>query len=225
MNDSKTIYNYIGIGLRLLLVCLLLGGLQIISASYLFADSIKEDNIHVKKWNKFATDLYQLHQLQIKDKNITIKSKKGGYATQKEFYLEKEYYDENNNLLTRIAWELENPENMHVIEVFIYNKKSQVIRDYSAAYLPTYRNAPVQTLISLHQYNKGLHAFRSFDASNNRILERCEGKYGLKKIAFMFDEDELYELIGDKNGFMSTQDYKLCFDNLQQTAGQYLNPR
>ncbi|MFV1983745.1 MAG: hypothetical protein ACC657_09425 [Thiohalomonadales bacterium] len=188
------------------------------------AESMKEDNVHVRKWNNFATDLYELHKKQTANKKITLKSKKGGYATNKEFYLEKEYFDEQGKLLSRIAWELENPENIHVIEVFIYNKDDKVIRDYSAAFLPEYRNAPVQTLISLHQYNKGLHAFRSFDASGDRILERCEGKYNGKEISFMLDEDELYELMGDKKGFMYSQDYKLCLDNLQEDLGKYLSP-
>lgn len=190
-----------------------------------FADSMKEDNVHVRKWNKFATDLYELHKKQIANKKITIKSKKGGYANNKDFYLEKEHYDEQGKLLSRIAWEIAKPDNIHVIEIYIYNDKGDVIRDYSAAFLPVYRNAPVQTLISLHHYNDGLHAFRSFDASGDRILERCEGKYKGKEISFMLDEDELYELIDDENGFMYSKDYKLCFDNLQETLGKYLTPQ
>lgn len=189
------------------------------------ANSIKEDNIHVKTWNKFATDLYEYHKQQIKGKTITIKSKKGGYATNKEFYLEKEYYDTNNKLLSRLSWEVAKPDNLHVIEIFIYNKKNQLVRDYTAAYLPLYRNAPVQTLISFHQYNKDLHAFRSFDASGDRVLERCEGIYDRKEISFLLDEDDLYALLGDNNGLMYSTDYKLCFDGLQEDLGQYLKPQ
>ncbi len=190
-----------------------------------FAAKMTEDNVHVRKWNQFAVDLHELHKKNIANKKITVKSKKGGYATKKEFYLEKEHYDEQGKLLSRIAWELDKPDNIHVIEIFIYNNDGKIIRDYSAAFLPDYRNAPVQTLISLHQYNDGLHAFRSFDATGDRILERCEGKYKSKEISFMLDEDELYELMGDENGFMYSNEYKLCFDNLQEEAGKYLNPQ
>lgn len=206
-------------------VTLLTGILFVFSISEAMAAGMKEDNVHVRKWNKFANDLNELHKKQIANKEITIKSKKGGYATNKEFYVEKEYYDKQGKLLSRIAWEIEKPENIHVVEIFIYNKDSKIIRDYSAAFLPVYRNAPVQTLISLHQYNKGLHAFRSFDASGDRILERCEGKYNNEEVSFMLDEDELYELIGDEKGFMYSSEYKRCFDNLQETAGKYLNPQ
>jgi hypothetical protein len=190
-----------------------------------FAEGMKEDNAHVRKWNKFATDLHELHKKQTANKKITIKSKKGGYASNKEFYLEKEHYDEQGKLLSRIAWELEKADNIHVIEIYIYNDDGKVIRDYSAAFLPQYRNAPVQTLISLHQYNDGLHAFRSFDASGDKILERCEGKYKNKEISFMLDEDELYELTGDEDGMMYSKDYKLCFNNLQETVGKYSTPQ
>ncbi len=126
-----------------------------LTASTVQAISLKEDNVHVRNWNQFATDLYEYHKKYISNKKITIKSKTGGYATQKEFYLEKEFYDENGRLLSRVAWELEAPQDLHVIEIFIYNSKGKVIRDYSAAYLPVYRNAPTQTLISLHHYNQG----------------------------------------------------------------------
>ncbi|MFV2060863.1 MAG: hypothetical protein ACC653_09260 [Gammaproteobacteria bacterium] len=190
-----------------------------------FAESMKEDNVHVRKWNQFANDLHGLHKKQIANKKIKVKSKKGGYANNKEFYLEKEHFDEHGKLLSRIAWEVENPDKIHVIEIFVYNDSGNVVRDYSAAFLPQYRNAPVQTLISLHQYNKGLHAFRSFDASGDKILERCEGKYNGKEISFMLDEDELYELTGDENGLMYSQDYKTCFNGLQETVGKYLTPQ
>ncbi len=196
-----------------------------LTASVVQAGSLKEDNVHVRNWNQFATDLYDYHKKFISNKKITIKSKKGGYANHKEFYLEKEFYDEHGKLLSRVSWELEDPQDLHVIEIFIYNNNGKVIRDYTAAYLPVYRNAPTQTLISLHQYNQELHAFRTFDASGDRILERCEGQYNDKTISFMLDEDELYELIGDEKGFMYSKDYNLCFDNLQESLGKYLKPQ
>jgi len=218
--------NYIKINrISNLTVTFLLILLVVFPISEVVADNGKEDNVHVRKWNQFATDLYELHKEQIKGIKTIVKSKKGGYATNKEFYIEKEHFDEQGKLLSRIAWEIENPENIHVIEVFIYNNDGEVIRDYSAAFLPDYRNAPVQTLISLHRYNKGLHAFRSFDVSGDRILERCEGTYNKKEISFMLDEDELYELIGDEKGMMYSKEYELCFGKLQETLGKYSKPQ
>ena len=203
----------------------LLLSLYVFTVSEALADSVKEDNVHVRNWNNFATDLHEFHKKQTANKKIIVKSKKGGYATDKEFYLEKEHYDEQGKLLSRVSWELDNPENIHVIEVFVHDKNGNVIRDYSAAFLPVYRNAPNQTLISFHQYNNGLHAFRSFDATGDRILERCEGKYDGREVSFMLDEDELYEFMGDEKGIMYSEDYKLCFNNLKEELGIYIKPQ
>lgn len=98
-------------------------------------------------------------------------------------------------------------------------------RDFSAAYLPEYRNAPTQTLISFHVYNGLLHAFRSFDATGDHILDRCTGRYNAKKINILLDEDELYEGQFAKKGVMQSDTYKACFKGLPETAGKYLTPQ
>ena len=71
-----------------------------------------------------------------------------------------------------------------------------MIRDYVAAYLPTYRNAPTQTLVSLYSYNGDLKAYRTFDATGDRINERCEGTLNGQDVNFMLDEDEIIAALG-----------------------------
>jgi hypothetical protein len=195
--------------------------MQLSSAS---AESLKQDNIHIRTWNNFATNILKLHESLIAEQPIHKTTQLGGYAGRKEFYVEEQYFLKDN-LISIIQWEKNNPETMHAIELFIYDDKNRVIRDYTAAYLPDYRNAPTQTLISLHQYRNGLHAFRTFDASGYRIIERCNGTQKGKLIDMMLDEDEIAEAIGDDTGAMTTADYLACFKGLPVDAGKYLTPQ
>jgi hypothetical protein len=123
-----------------------------------------------------------------------------------------------------VQWEKDAPDQLHTIEVYIYDEKGRVSRDYMAAYLPHYHNAPTQTLISFHHYSDQLHAFRTFDASGDRILERCEGKNKQGQLVnFLLDEDELYE---DPDNVQTSADYKSCFAGLTQTQlGKYILPQ
>lgn len=190
------------------------------------AEAIKEDNRHVRTWNEFANNVYKLHQQQISKKATDKKTIIGGYSHLPKFYKEETYYDKKTGkLLGRLQWERENPDTLHTIEVYVHDDQGRVLRDYSAAYLPYYHNAPSQTLISLHKYNEGLHAFRTFDASGDRILERCQGSYANKPVDFLLDEDDLYNAMSGGSNDMETAEYKKCFADLQQKAGVYLVPQ
>lgn len=203
---------------------LLTSGLLFISLA-VFAE-VKEDNLHVRTWNQFAQDILKFHQSRIKDMDVVVKEDIGGYSHLSDFYIEKKYFSDNKHIAT-IMWEKENPELLHSIEVLVRDSRGRIIRDYVAAYLPSYRNAPTQTLISLHNYHKQLHAFRTFDASGYRIIERCTGLYKGKEINFLLDEDEIAEALEDSHtgkGPMMSAHYKACFGELQQDVGIYLRP-
>ena len=191
------------------------------------APEVKEDNLHVRTWNQFANNILKFHQQRVKNKDIEVKEKLGGYFNQPNFYLQKDYFIKGN-LISTVMLERENPSQLHSIEVFIHDKQGRVIRDFTAAYLPNYHNAPTQTLISLHRYNNGLHAFRTFDASGYRIIERCTGMYKGKEINFLLDEDEIAVAFEDAHinkGPMVSVDYKNCFGDLQQEVGKYISPQ
>ncbi|MDH5179853.1 MAG: hypothetical protein OEZ39_02815 [Gammaproteobacteria bacterium] len=184
--------------------------------------SIKVDNQHVHNWNNFANNLLVLHQQLVKQHPLIIKTKTGGYADQPEFYTEESFYHkETGKLISRVQWEKANPDRMHTIEVYVYDDKNRVIRDYSAAYLPTYRNAPTQTLINLHAYNGETHAFRSFDATGDHILDRCTGNYKGEEINILLDEDELY---AELDGMRLEPYYKHCVKGLPVRAEKYRTP-
>ena len=188
------------------------------------AESMKEDNQHVRSWNAFAENVYQLHQKLSQVEGVNTKTRLGGYAGMPEFYREEQFYLDDR-LISIVQWEKAQENVMHSIEVFVHDNQGRVIRDYTAAYLPTYRNAPTQTLISLHRYQDQLHAFRSFDASGYRIIERCTGSLKGREVNLLLDEDEIAEALGDPESIMASDEYRACFGDLQIEAGQYLQPQ
>ena len=194
---------------------------------YAIADTtLKSDNKHVRTWNQFAMETLALHEKLIAEIPHTEKTRIGGYAGMEEFYKEQTYYDKRNNkLISRVQWERDNPTALHTIEVFIRDEQGRVLRDYTAAYLPTYRNAPTQTLLSFHQYNGALHAFRTFDASGERIVERCTGELKDKEVNLLLDEDEIYAALGGRTNVMQQAEYKACFTGMPLEPGKYLTPQ
>ena len=188
------------------------------------AEPMKQDNQHVITWNRFAQQVYQLHRQLTRTPGISKQTHVGGYAQMPEFYREERFY-QGDRLISKVQWEQANPERFHTVEVFIHDDQGRVIRDYIAAYLPTYRNAPTQTLVSLHRYQDQLHAFRSFDASGYRVIERCTGSLNGQNVNLLLDEDEIYEALGDSQGIMASEIYQACFGDLQTEAGKYLMPQ
>jgi len=188
--------------------------------------AMRQDNEHVRRWNAFAQNALQLHGKLIARQGVSKKSSVGGYAHLPDYYREDRYYNKaTGKLVSRLRWNRNKADELHTIEVFLYDDKNRVIRDFSAAYLPHYRNAPNQTLISLHAYNNGTHAFRSFDATGYHILDRCEGKLAGKEVNILLDEDELEQAQGAKGGIMQSQEYKTCTRGLPEGPGKYLKPQ
>ena len=182
------------------------------------------DHDKVRNWNQFAERLVTLHEARLQGRDIDTTERVGGYAMADapDFYREVRYIDRaSGQLLSRVQREVEAPENIHLIEVFIYDDEGRLSRDYLAAFLPVYRNAPVQTLINFHVYNGELHAFRQFDASNNRIHEQCR-RASDGMVLLLLSEDDLLGKAGERN--TSTELYQRCFAGLTQSAGVYLNP-
>ena len=203
----------------------------ILSAGYSMVQAdnemaMKNDNEHIRKWNAFAQNTLNLHKQLITSQDVIKKSTVGGYSHMPDFYQENSYFNKaTGKLLSRVRWNRNKIDELHTIEVFLYDEKDRVVRDFTAAFLPLYRNAPNQTLISLHAYNNDTHAFRTFDASGFHILDRCEGKLAGKKINILLDEDELYEGQGEKGGVMQSEEYKLCMKGLPDKLGVYLKPQ
>ncbi|MCK5385729.1 MAG: hypothetical protein KAJ39_00990 [Gammaproteobacteria bacterium] len=193
-------------------------------SSVVFAtEAMKGDNKHVRVWNKFANDSLALHKKLTDGKKLQVKTSIGSYANVKDFYVEYRYFDKGK-LISQVQWEKDDPKTLHTIEVFVHDKQGRVIRDFMAAYLPFYHNAPTQTLISIHHYTGNLHAFRSFDASGDVVLERCTGKNEKgQDVNMLLDEDDL---INDPDDLMGSKEYNSCFDGLkQEKLGKFIIPQ
>lgn len=187
---------------------------------------MKEDVVQVKSWNHFSQLCLDLHKKQIAGKKIKQTETTGGYVSDPEYYREVIYIDEaSGNVLSKVQWESANPDAMHSIEVYVYDDKGRVIRDYASAYLPNQRNAPVQTLINLHNYNGDLHAFRQFDGSKDLIYEYCEGSYKGKAQQIRLFEDDLYATDYEARQLFKSPVYKACFNGVDKTPGKYIRPQ
>ena len=190
------------------------------------SEALKEDKSHVQIWNGFANSILELHGDISSKQGLRKEVASGGYAHDPDFFIEESYYlKDNGKLVSRICWEKDNPGKLHTIEVNVLDNKGRVVRDYSAAYLPEYRNAPVQTLINLHYYNGYLHSFRQFDAGGDLIYESCEGVYQGKDVQIHLDEDDLFGSADDEDQTMKTAVYKACFDGTSKRVGVYINPQ
>ncbi|WP_126454309.1 tetratricopeptide repeat protein [Sulfuriflexus mobilis] len=191
--------------------------------------SVKEDARHIKEWNRFSDSLYTLHKWLISNHNIRTEESSGGYRKGylggPDFYREVKYFDaDSGRLLSQIQWEKENPDFIHNIEVYIYDEEGNIKLDYLAAYLPAFRNAPVQTLINLHAYNDNLHAFRQFDASGERIYEQCSGDHLSGEVDISLED---YEMLSPSNAnaqLLASETYTACFGTLASSVGSYLDP-
>lgn len=186
-----------------------------------------EDVKQVTQWNKFAESLYILHQALTKNTLIRTEEEIGGYGgvTAGDFYTEIRYYDKKKDLLlSMVQWELERPDVIHNIEIFIYDSDGHLIRDYYAGYLPYHRNAPLHTMINFYGDQEGLMSYRQFDASGERIYEQCSGKHFSDDVDISLENDEWRTSTAESLTLMSSESYIACFGDTPKEAGKYINP-
>lgn len=230
---------------RTLLLCAVLVVAGGTGAAQIEVRDMEVDEGQVARWNRFVDRLYAVHLRRLEKHEIRTESRIGGYHRFPEFFKETRYFDAaSGRLLSKILWERgedglldrlldlfqdEDPaearRRIHSIAIYYYDRQGRVTVDYSGTYLPRHKNAPIQTLIAVHHYNNGLHAFRSFDASGARIYEVCRGEYRGERVAIELDEDDLAVAEDDPQGILSTPVYQACFEALQAGAGTYLNPQ
>jgi len=184
------------------------------------------DSKHVKVWNEFADKLLVLHKQVISSHEVKETTRLGNYRKDPPFYKEHTYHDaKTGSLLTRVQWEIANPKNVHVLELFLYDDKDRLARDYTVAFLPGFRNAPSQTVVTLYNYNGKLKAFRNFDANGETTYESCDGDLNGKYVQLSFEDYEIEGLRTNKNGVGGSAEYKACFDAIPLAADKVLPPR
>ncbi len=181
---------------------------------------------HDARWNSFVDQIYALHKKLIAGRDVVTRLRVSGYYREPKFYREVTYIDRGTGrVISRISWERAHPDRIHVIQVYIYDRKGKVIRDYAGAYRTTDHQSPMATEINLHAWHGGLHAFRQFNASNEIILEKCTGTANGRPVKIELDADDLAQYVGEANTPMTTPEYKLCFGGLPHSAGKYLIPQ
>lgn len=186
-------------------------------------EPMQEDSQQVRGWNRFFDELVKTHHWYEQNRSLRRVSTTGGYAAHPDYYREVSYYDkQTGRLLSRIRWVKDKPDEIHMIEIFVYDDNGRIKRDYLAAYLPDFRNAPVQTLINFHHYNDELHAYRQFDASGALIYEQCRGRYFNEPVFLSIEEDEIPDYRDE--AYPEYETYLACFEMLPQQAGQFLAP-
>lgn len=186
------------------------------------AIAMTPDEDQVKTWNRFADTVYALHERALATHEVRSTEAVGRYGGEfaKRFsFRETSYYDaKSNRLLSRVRRDQDKPDNVHIVEVYVYDPSGQLTRDFSFIYLPWARNAPIRTFINLHQHSKDLHAYRQFDASGNRLYENCEGKFSGREVKISLEDFQI------KPDVTSTQTYKNCFTKIPANASGYLTP-
>lgn len=180
------------------------------------------DEDHVTSWNRFAGKTHDLHQRQIAGRAIRqtdVTDRYNGTAASGYAYKETSYYDaQTGQLLSRVRVDRDRPRILHSVEVFVHDEQGRVVRDFVSIYLPWAQNAPMRTMINVHQYNNDLHAYRQFDASGTRIYEQCKGRHAGQQVDISLEQQE----IGPPTTVSDV--YKSCFAGVQETVGAYLVP-
>lgn len=203
-----------------LLLVLLTPAIPGTASSATIAMGVNEEQ--VRQWNSFAGTLVELHQKNIAHREIRKSEetgRHGGDFAKRFTYREVSYHDaKSGRLLSRIRHDEDNPDKIQMIDVFIYDASGKINRDYTAIYLPWARNAPIRTFINLHHYHDGLHAYRQFDASGNRLYEQCRGKFSGNDVDLSLDDHRIDAQVTE------TGIYRACFGKLPDTAENYLTP-
>lgn len=179
--------------------------------------SVQVDEDRVSRSNAFVAKLLQLHEQTLAGSNEWRSTERlGGYKDLPEFYREVTYRDaKDGRVLSRVQRERANPDRVHGIEVYIYDDRGQLVRDYFAWYLPLYRNAPRQTHINFYSQADDLRGWRQFDGSGLRVYEKCTA--GEKVVVELWDDD-ISRAEDDPASAMHTPTYARCFAGLPESV-------
>ncbi|MFZ5556608.1 MAG: hypothetical protein ACOZDY_07790 [Pseudomonadota bacterium] len=174
------------------------------------------------RWTRFGQEVYALHQRQVAGREIRIEESCGAYhgaAASGYGWREARHFDAvTGRLLSVVRYDRDRPGVIHFVEVYVYDDRGRVARDYAAVYLPWRTQRPARTFVNLHAHNGELHAFRQFDALGNRLRDQCEGRFRGQPVSYSLDENDIY------GGPPATEAYGACFAGLPAEAGEYLRP-
>ena len=197
----------------------LLPGIMLLAFSALSPKPSQAESIDPVKFKKA---LFELHQQQVKDKQLRLEETEGQYngkAAERYRYLDTKYYEAGSaRLLSHIRSDADRPEILHIIEVNIYDNAGRVVRDFGSVSLPSTPAYPARTLLNFHRYNGELHSFRQFNEFGDVTYEACEGLLEKRRLTISLDETEI------KPAVTATFEYKACFYGMEARWDAYAMP-
>lgn len=171
---------------------------------------------------KFKQALFELHQQQVKDKQLRLEETEGQYngkAAERYHYRDTKYYEVGSTrLLSHIRSDADSPETLHIIEIYVYDNTGRVVRDFASVSLPTSPAYPARTLLNFHRYNGELHSFRQFNEFGDVTYEDCAGLLKNRRLKLALDAADI------KPAVTATLEYKACFDGMETEWGAYAIP-
>lgn len=182
---------------------------------------------HASAWadtvnpEEFHRSVYALHQQQMAQRELRTEEKAGDYegaAAAGYRYADTHYYDAGSGrLLSYVRRDAAKPENVHIVEVNVY-ENGRLVRDFGSMALPWAPRRPVRTFINLHHYNGALHGFRQHDLDGEVGYEFCEGSLAGRPVRISLDYGDINPTIA------ATVEYKACFDGMNSNWKQYQSP-
>lgn len=169
----------------------------------------------------FHRAVYALHEQQITQHPIRTEEERGDYegsAAARYSYIDTRYYDSTSgHLLSRVRRDAASPEQIHIVEVNVY-EQGRLVRDFGSVTMPWAPTIPVRTMINLHHYNGELHSFRQHDYYGDVVYESCDGKLMGKRVRLSLDASDI------EAASKSAPAYQPCFSGIEKKWAQYLNP-
>lgn len=171
---------------------------------------------------EFHRAVYALHEQQVAAHKTRTEETAGDYkglAAAGYSYRLTSYFDaKTGKLLSRVQRDLHRPQDIHIVEVNVYDDKGRVIRDFLTYAFPWNPDHPASAYINLHHYNGALHSWRQFELYGEVNYEFCEGELNGKPVRIALYWDQIDE------GITSTSEYRACFEGMRNDWKTYLTP-
>lgn len=171
---------------------------------------------------RFASALQQLfgETIAAAAKQSATSGEYEGASGRGHFYQDIQYTDPaTGKTVARLRHARGKPQDIHQLEVYIYDAQGRVVRDYQLIYLPWNLKNPERTFINLHHYNGELHSFRQYDAAGNFLYQQCSGQWEQKKVFLSLEASDVTPEQSQKPV------YKACFDALPQSTANHVVAR
>lgn len=172
---------------------------------------------------EFHRMTHALHEKQVAQSTVRTTQEAGRYngvAAQGYTYLITSYYDAaTGRLLSRVQRDAQLPEAIHITEVYLYDDKGRVVRDYLSIAPPWRPTHPSNAYLNWHHYPGTLHSFRQFELDGQVNYEFCEGELDGRPVRISLPWNDINKTT------TSTPEYRACFDGMSTGWKPYLTPQ